>query len=130
MNRQHFSKKQIANGELERFLKILMDVSYGTGDYYNDIHIIPSDCGSFDMEWEQVPWNHQFGGRFEFLTEGQVVMEEFTFPDNHIEMCFDEQDFKERLNAWLVENPGWYQNSWGMWTKKEEQEVCENEEDK
>lgn len=122
MNRQYFSKEQIEAGELHKLLDYLMAEAYGAGEYYNDIHIKPEDCEAFTIEWEQVPWNHQFGGHFELIEEDQVVMIERTFPDNHTELCYDEEDFNERLKEFLEQNPGWVKTTWGTWTNEIENE--------
>lgn len=61
MNRQYFSKEQIAAGELNDFLDVLLKQCYGKGDCYNDIHIKPEDCGSFVVEWETNPRSGEWG---------------------------------------------------------------------
>ena len=42
-------------------------------------------------------------------------MTEKIFPDNHTELCYNEADYKERLNEFLKENPGWRQTEYGHW---------------
>jgi hypothetical protein len=49
-------------------------------------------------------------------------MIEKQFPDNHYEMCFDEQDYQERLQEFLEKNPGWHQTAYGCWTNDIENE--------
>ena len=130
MNSQYFSKEQIEAGEMQKLLDFLMSEAYGAGDHYNDIHIKPEDCGAFVVEWVQVPWDHQFGGHFELIEEDQVVMLERIFPDNHTELCYDEEDFNNRLKEFLEENPGWEMTSYGTWTNRIENEKFRKEMEK
>ena len=129
MNSQYFSKEQIKAGEMQKLLDFLMVEAYGAGDHYNDIHIKPEDCGAFVVEWEQVPWSHEWGGHFEFINEdlGQVTMIEKIFPDNHTELCYNEEDYQERLDEFLKENPGWVKTSYGTWTNEIENERFKKE---
>ena len=127
MNSQYFSKEQIKAGEMQKLLDFLMAEAYGAGDHYNDIHIKPEDCGAFVVEWAQVPWSHDWGGQFVLLKEGQVIMTEYIFPDNHTELCYDEEDFNERLEEFLKENPGWEKTSYGTWTNRIENERYQRE---
>ena len=86
-------------------------------EYYNDIHIYQEDS-FIVLEWDHVPYDHSFGGRFVLVDEDQVVMTEKVFTDNHTELCYDEDDFQERLKEWLEENPGWVKTFYGTWTNE------------
>ena len=112
VNSQYFHDEQVKAGELSEFVSLLMKQCYGKGDNYNDIHIRPEDCGAFSVEWASSPWDHSYGGRFEYVEEDQAVMTEYTFPDNHCEMCFDEEDFKERLTEFLNDHPEYNKKSY------------------
>ena len=37
-------------------------------------------------------------------------------------MCYDEEDYKERLDEFLKENPGWVKTHYGTWTNEIENE--------
>jgi len=71
-NQQYFCKEQVAAGELTEFLNLLMKQSYGQGDDYNDIHIVPADFGSFMLEWIQNPWDKSYGGAFVYRTNEEI----------------------------------------------------------
>ena len=116
VNSQSFSKEQIENNEMTEFVNMLCKLSYGEGSTYNDIRIRPTDCGGFAVEWAEVPWDHQYGGSFEYVDEDQVVVKEYVFPDNHTELCYNDDDFVCRLNDFLKENPGWEKTAYGTWT--------------
>ena len=105
VNSQYFDEEQVKAGELSEFLSLLMKQCYGKGNNYNDIHIRPEDCGAFSVEWASSPWDHSYGGRFEYVGEDQTVMTEYAFPDDHYEMCFDEEDFNQRLTEFLNDHP-------------------------
>ena len=49
-------------------------------------------------------------------------MTEYKFPDNHYEYLNDIDEYEERLNDWLEENPGWKLTSYGTWTNTIENE--------
>lgn len=89
--------------------------------YYNDIHIYQEES-LIILEWDHVPYDGSWGGKFQFVEEDQFVMTEKIFPDNHTELCYDEEDFKERLEEFLKDNPGWEKTPYGTWTNRIENE--------
>lgn len=122
VNSQYFSDKQIEQGQMTRLLDYLMSEAYDKGDYYNDIHIRPCDCGTFVVEWIQIPWNHDFGGSFQYVGQDQVVLTEYRLPDDsHIDLV-DDDDFEDYLENWLKEHPGWVRTQYGTWVNKIENE--------
>jgi len=118
MNSMYFNEEQVDSGEMIEFLNILLKQCYGKSEDYNDIHIKPVDCHAFIIEWNQIPWSGEYGGHFQFIEEDQTVMIEKFFPDNHSEMCYDEDDYKERLNDFLKNNPGWVKTAYETWTNE------------
>lgn len=138
MNKVYFSKEQIAARELAKFLNLLIEQSYGKGEDYNDIHIIPTDFGAVILEWESVPWSKEYGGHWQYIQddEDEVVVKYYSFPDNHSELFETEEEYKEALNEWLEEHKDeeWYKNEYGQWRSRKEQEAykhfLENSENK
>lgn len=122
LNSMYFSKEQVEAGEMIEFLNILLKQSYGVSKYYNDIHIKPDDCGAFVIEWVNVPWSHDWGGRFEYLDDDQYSMTEYCFPDRHYELLRDKEEYDERLKEFLKENPGWEMTDYGTWVNTIENE--------
>lgn len=55
-NSQYFSAEDVKTGIFNNFIKLLTESCYDSTDFYNDIHIIPADCGAFVVEWIQVGW--------------------------------------------------------------------------
>lgn len=117
MNSMYFSKEDVEAGLMSELINYLCKYSYESGPrdlaHYNDIHIIPEDCEAFVVEWEQRPWSRDYGGKFEYVDEGQVVCNEVEFPDKHFEYTPEDPD--EAINEWLEDNPAWEKDSWGHW---------------
>ena len=130
VNSMYFSEEAVANGELNKLLKYLMDYSYSDNDerkmmLYCDIHIKPEDCGAFVVEWTQEPWSNEFGDRggFEYVDCDQLVMREYSFPDNHYEYFETDEQFNEALEEWLEENPGWHKHhTMNVWVHDDKEE--------
>lgn len=97
MNSQYFNKEQVANGELIEFLNVLMKQCYGAGENYNDIHIYPADCEAFVIEWDNIPWDHSYGGQFKYVDEDQVVLKEYLMPDNTFGYFVNDEEYKQFL---------------------------------
>lgn len=126
MNRRYFSAEQIKDGELVEFINILIKQSYGKSTEYADIHIRPSDLGAVMLEWEDVPWNKEYGGHWQYIKDddNEVVMKCYYFPDDHTELLESDEEYEEALNNWLEEHKeeGWYKNEFNHWVSKKEQE--------
>lgn len=65
VNKMYFGEEDL--DLMCELIKFLNKCSYESKGDYNDIHIYPEDCGAFSVEWAQVPWNHEYGGRFKFV---------------------------------------------------------------
>ena len=103
------------------FLNTLLNYNKVSKTHYNDIHLT-TDGYCTIIEWETIPYNHEYGGSFKYVGEDEVIMLERRFPDNHTELCYDEEDYKERLDEFLKENPGWVKTHYGTWTNEIENE--------
>lgn len=122
-NYQAFTPDEVEKGLHLDLLNYLLDHNKKNETQYYDIHIT-TDGYCTIIEWTDVDYDQKYGpdGKFEFVPADGCVMIEGTFPDNHTEMCYDEEDYKERLNDFLKENPGWVKTSYGTWTNKIENE--------
>ena len=122
-NYKSFTPEEVKKGLLNDLLNYLLDHNKKSDKFYYDIHITTDGYCSI-VEWTDVSYNGDYGpeGKFEFVDCDQVVMLERTFPDNHTELCYDEEDYEERLKQFLEENPGWEKNQWGCWTNRIENE--------
>lgn len=120
-NYQSFTPEEVEHGLHLEFLNTLLNYNKVSKDHYNDIHLT-TDGYCTIIEWETIPYNHEYGGSFKYVGEDEVIMLERHFPDNHTELCYDEEDYKERLDEFLKENPGWVKTSCGTWTNEIENE--------
>lgn len=117
MNKQYFSKEQIKAGELTEFIELLIKHSYGKSDDYNDIHIQPCDLGAVNVEWESNPWNHEWGGHWQYINDDddEVVMKYFTLPNGDSALLSSKEEYDELLKQWLEEHKEeqWEINNFG-----------------
>lgn len=122
-NYQAFTPEEVEQGLLNDLLNYLLEHNKKNETQYYDIHIT-TDSYCTIIEWINVDYNQEYGseGKFEFVPYNGQVMLEFTFPDNHIELCYDEEDYQKRLDEFLKENPGWVKTSYGTWTNEIENE--------
>ena len=122
-NYQAFTPEEVKKGLHLDLLNYLLDHNKKNETQYYDIHIT-TDGYCMIIEWTDVAYDQKYGpeAKFEFVPADGCVMIEGTFPDNHIEMCFDEEDYKERLDEFLKENPGWVKTPYGTWTNEKENE--------
>ena len=87
-NSMYFPKEDIEKGLMQDFIAFLCRYScVSNSELYIDIHIRPDDLGAFIIEWVQVPWSHEYGGRFEYVGEEQEVV--------NLQEYNDETDFCE-----------------------------------
>ena len=116
-NSMAFTPEEVEKGQHLKLLKTLFELNADKEDAsYNDIHIW-TDGYCTIIDW--VDYSREFGGgKFEFVPSDGVIMYERTFPDNHTEYCWDEDDYQERLKEFLDKNPGWIKTSYGTWTNE------------
>ena len=122
-NYQAFTPEEVKKGLLNDLLNYVLDHNKKNDQQYYDIHITTDGYCSI-VEWVDVSYNNEFGeeGKFRFVDSDQVVMLEKTFPDNHTELCYDEEDYQERLREFLDKNPGWEKTAYGNWINRIENE--------
>lgn len=127
-----FTPEEVKKGLHTKLISFLLDLNRDLEDSYNDIHIWSDSCCTI-VDWCNVSYDSG-DGRFDYVGEGEVIMIEEQFPDGHYEMCYDEEDFNERLEQFLKDNPGWVKTSYGTWTNEIEnkkfQELMSKELDK
>ena len=116
MNLMAFAPEEKEN--MKKLLKFLVE-DYDSEDYYNEVHIT-SDGYCTIVEWETVPYDGSFGGKFEYVDVDHEVLKQLWFPDNHYEYVFDD-DEEEVLEEWLKDNPGYKKNNYGSWYKEEDE---------
>lgn len=122
-NYQAFTPEEVEKGLHIDLLNYLLDHNKKNENQYYDIHIT-TDGYCTIIEWTDVSYNNEYGdeGKFEFVPYNGQVMLEFSFPDNHYERFFSEEEYQERLQEWLKENPGWVKTHYGTWVNEIENE--------
>lgn len=121
-NSQSFTPEEVEQGLLQDLLNYLLDYNKKCKSGYYDIHIT-SDGYCTIVEWVDISYNFNGEeGKFEFVPANGQVMLEYSFPDNHYEQFYSEEEYQERLQEWLKENPGWVKTYYGTWTNEIENE--------
>ena len=122
-NYQAFTPEEVEQGFHLDLLNYLLEHNRRNKNQYYDIHIT-TDGYCTIIEWNDVSYNNEYGdeGKFEFVPYNGQVMLEYSFPDNHYEHFYSEEEYQERLQEWLKENPGWVKTHYGTWTNEIENE--------
>ena len=116
MNSKAFTPEEIEKGLDKDLLNYLLDYNSKSSEHYYDIHIC-SDGFCTIVEWNDISYNPEMvnTGEFKLIDDEHVIAYEGIFPDNHIELCYNEDDYNERLNDWLKEHPTYRKNTFGRW---------------
>ena len=124
MNKQTFnSRTENGRQHFQKLLDTLLDYNSDFEEkYFNDIHIYQED-DLIIIEWDEVPYSHEWGGKWQYIEEDDVVMKDVEFPDGHFEQLFPDE-VEERLADWHKENPEWIKNCWGIWYNIEENRIA------
>lgn len=120
-NSMYFSNEDIKNNLHTEFLNLLYKISLNSDSGVIHIHTY-TELDGIIIEWCQ--HNEEFDDHstntFRYIDYDEVVMLEKVFPDNHYEYCFNESEYKERLDDWLKEHPTYKQNQYGHWYDERE----------
>ena len=82
MNSIYFDSRKYA----DKFIEFLLDYNHDvTNDDYFEIHIYQEETGII-VEFEKVPHNREWGGRFAYLEEGDEIFTEIRLPDGSYQM--------------------------------------------
>ena len=115
INNIAFSPEEVEAGAVKDLLGYLLEYNSNSDyDDYYEIHIT-TDSYCTIVEFEKVPYNGEWGGRFKYVEPDEAVMKEYMFPDNHFEYYRSEEEYKEALDEWLEENPGWEKTDYNRW---------------
>lgn len=115
INNVAFSPEKVEAGAVKDLLNYLLD--YNSNHDYNDyyeIHIT-TDGYCTIVEFEKVPYDGDWGGKFEYIDEDHLVVKEVQLPDNTYELAIDEAHEQDILDEFLAKNPGWSKNNFGRW---------------
>ena len=103
-NRQYFSDKDVKAGLHIKFIKFLLD-NFESEEYRIDMHVYHEDCGAVMVEWVRQLWRRLDEiGSFQFVDNGEFVVQEVKFPDGHYEYANSDEEAEEMLKAWQESN--------------------------
>lgn len=97
-------KNSMCFEDRHRAMKLIGFLLQDEGDLFNDIRVHMEEA-TIIVEWEQVPFSGEWGGSFQYIDENHVVVYYGQFPDNHYEYFDSEDDFKEALEKFYLDNP-------------------------
>lgn len=125
MNKMTFDTQNKSEMEnLTALLSFLISYNSDSLSLYNEIHIYQEESLTI-LEWEQVPYSRQYGGKFMFVDEDHAVLKHVRFPDNHYEYLPADEEEKA-IDNWLIDNPGWTVTSYGTWTYDPKTEIFQD----
>lgn len=114
-NSMSFTPEEVKKGLHTSLIDYLISLQYSSEHRFNDIHIT-SDSYCLIVEWVFVPFDHSYGGSFQYVDEDEHVMREVELPSGGYEFIFADEDPNEYLKDWLKEHPGWTRDHFGHWT--------------
>ena len=113
-NSMSFSREAMKEGLHLELIKYLVNYHLNNDYHFNDVHIT-TDGETLIVEWEQVPYDHAFGGSFQYVEEDCLVMRDLDLPDGGNTFIPQDDDPEEYLKEWLEEHPGWKRSAYGHW---------------
>lgn len=113
-NSMSFSREAMKEGLHLELIKYLVNYHLNNDYHFNDVHIT-TDGETLIVEWEQVPYDHSFGGSFQYVEEDCLVMRDLDLPDGGNTFIPQDDDPEEYLKEWLKEHPGWKRSAYGHW---------------
>lgn len=113
-NSMSFSREAMKEGLHLELIKYLVNYHLNNDYHFNDVHIT-TDGETLIVEWEQVPYDHSFGGSFQYVEEDCLVMRDLDLPDGGNTFIPQDDDPEEYLKEWLEEHPGWKRSAYGHW---------------
>ena len=79
-NSMSFIPEEVKQGLHMKLIKYLLDYNKDCEQHYNDIHI-NNDGYWLIVEWASIPYDHAWGGSFQYVDFDEVVMHEVHLPD-------------------------------------------------
>lgn len=117
-NSMAFTPEEVEAGLFQKFLDTLIHYNGNSEKHYCDIHIT-TDGYCTILEWDCVPFSHEWGGEFKHVDFDEEVVHEFPLPNGSYVRSRDEQEDKEIIEDFMHDNPD-YEYDWieKEWHKK------------
>ena len=109
-NSMSFTPEEVKQGLHTKLIKYLLDYNKDCEQHYNDIHIT-TDGYCLIVEWASIPYDHAWGGSFQYVDFDEVIMHEVHLPDGSSVLSRDEQEDAEIIQDFLNKNSD-YKYDW------------------
>jgi len=96
-NSMAFTPEEVEQGLHKKLLDYLFEYNNKSDEHYCDIHIC-TDGYCTIIEWDVVPYNHEWGGQFQYIGMEQEVGTWITLPDNSRHLVFSDEEAQELLD--------------------------------
>lgn len=103
-NSQAFSPEEVKAGLMNDLIQLLLSYNQESEKYYHDIHIT-TDGHCTIVEWETLPYSHEWGGKFVYCGENEFVAHYFYLPDNSVAVSTSEEEDEDILDEFYQDNP-------------------------
>lgn len=114
INSMSFTPEEVEKNLHTDLLDYLLKYNLSTPENsFLDIHVT-SDSYCTIVEWAQVNYDESMNTGFSYIDEEHVPARIVTFPDQHCELCF-EDEADEAWDNWIKAHPEWRQDERGRW---------------
>ena len=102
-NSMSFTPEEVKQGLHTKLIKYLLDYNKDCEQHYNDIHIT-TDGYCLIVEWASIPYDHAWGGSFQYVDFDEVIMHEVHLPDGSSVLSRNEEEDAEIIQDFLNKN--------------------------
>ena len=119
-NSQAFIPEEVEQGLVNKLIEYFLFFNKTSKDHYIDFHVT-TDSYCTIVEWTDVPYNHEWGGSFEYVQEDEYVVHDLELPDGTYVRSTNKIEDKEIIDDFMAEHPD-YQYDWALekWIKKQD----------
>ena len=114
-NYMTFTPEEVEAGLFQKLVDFFMFYNKTAKEHYIDFHIT-TDGYCTIVEWDEVPYNHQWGGQFKYVGFDGHVMHEVELPGGQCVLSENEQEDREIIESYMHDNPGytydWVYQTW------------------
>lgn len=118
-NSMTFTPKEVEDGLAREAIGFIMSLSAKSDTHMAEL-AVTTDGYCTTVKWIWVPYDRSYGGKFEFVDDGEEVMREVELPDGSWSYIGKNDDQEAYIGDWLSRNPGWHRDSHGRWERTED----------
>lgn len=118
-NTQAFVPEEVEQGLFNKLIEYFLFYNKTSQEHYIDFHVT-TDGYCTIVDWIEVPYNHEWGGSFEYVQVDEYVMHDLELPDGTYMRSTNEIEDKEIIDDFIANNPD-YEYDWALkkWIKKQ-----------